>query len=84
MEVSDIKRPNIDYSKLKYRQDSFPKRREVTNSFYLQHCPATPGRYRPYYEYDTSGITVPVVGASEEVEQEKPMSRTLSKNNKKD
>ncbi len=84
MEDKKIKRPNIDYSKLTYRPHRLTNGTSEKNSFYLQKSQDTPGMYRAYYEYDTFGSPIPLVGTNEEVEQEKPMSRTLTKNNKKD
>ncbi len=84
MEDKKIKRPNIDYSRLKYRPQHLTIGTSEKNSFYLQKSKYTPGMYRAYYEYDTFGSPISIVGTREEVEQEKPMSRTLTKNNKKD
>ena len=49
------------------------------NSFYLQKSKATPGRYRPYYEYDTSGSKIAVIGSQEQTLEESPLTRVLEK-----
>ncbi len=80
MKDKKIKRPYIDYSKLKYRPQHLTIGTSEENSFYLQKSKYTPGMYHAYYEYDTQGIAIPVVGIREEVEQEKSLNRTLTKN----
>lgn len=54
----------IDYSKI-----SKPRSNEnafsVDNSFYLLRSKEIPGRYKAYYEYDTAGMKMNVVGGKE-------------------
>lgn len=62
--------PQVDYSRL-----SRPKQRSTTghsvkNSFYLQKSKEIPGWYKAYYEYDTSGMRVTVIGDDEGSDQE--------------
>ena len=57
--------PRIDYSRLSYQKQRSTRGHSVENSFYLQKSKSTPGRYRAYYEYDTSGAKVAVVGTGD-------------------
>lgn len=57
--------PKIDYSRLSYKKQSSTRGHSVKNSFYLQKSKDTPGQYRAYYEYDTFGAKVALVGAEE-------------------
>ena len=69
---------NIFYPE-KYK--SFSKGNYEENSFYLQKSKATPGRYRAYYEYDTSGAKIPIIGSQEQIleEKEPALTRVLKK-----